>query len=552
MRIIKLVSTTVLGLMLSISLLANQKTPGIDMLRLGEYDLAKQFFIEELSQDKAKALYYLGEVEWEQGNLTGAKAKYSEALSANPESFYAQIGVAKADLKGANAKDAKKSIENIYKKNKKDIPLVIEAAKAFYDNDMVEDGDKALGEARKTDNKSPLIYILLGDRELKKGDAGAAAGQYDQAINFDNANVLALIKAGKVYENINKDLATKLLKQASDVDPNNRLVNRYLAKIYSQSGRYPQAIKIYADYFVNGTYNLEDVRYFSNALYFSKNFTEAKDILKLGLEKEKDNFVFNRLMMYTENELGNKEEGVKVADYFFTLRADQEDGYLDKDYKAYGELLAANGRTEEAHAAFEKAVEKNPDNVDLYRDLASSMSKEKDYTGAADFQTKYINVIEDKAGVSEYYQLGRYYQLAANATLRDTLPEAVDKRKELVGKSDAAFAKLVEISPESYQGYYMQAQVNAILDVDTEMKEGLAKPYYEKMLQVITEAGELDKRTKEAATAYEYLAFYYYYQYADNTANTEMKTKAIENCDLLLAINPDKENIKGLKEALLD
>ena len=244
MKIIKLIGFSLLSFLLSTSLFANEKNHGIDMLRLGEYDLAKQFFTKNLGQDKAKALYYIGEAEWEQGRKAEAAAKYNEAFSADAESLYGQLGVAKSNLK-TDPKEAKKALENIYKKNKKDVALVLEVAKAFYDNDMEEDGDKAVSEARKSNSKSPLIYILLGDRELKKGKAGDAAMQYDQAINFDGNSVLALIKGGKVYESINPTIAIDQFKKAMEIDPSNKLVNRYLAKVYSSSGRHPQAIAIY-------------------------------------------------------------------------------------------------------------------------------------------------------------------------------------------------------------------------------------------------------------------------------------------------------------------
>ena len=545
MKIIKVIGTMVLGLVLSAYLSAAEKNQGIDMLRLGEYDLAKQFFTEALGQDKAKALYYLGEVEWEQGNMPEAAAKYNEALNADPESFYAQVGVAKVDLK-QNPKEAKKALENIYKKNKKDVQLILEVAKAFYDNEMNEDADKAVSEARKADNKSPLIYILLGDRALKAGKAGDAAMQYDQAINFDNTNVLALIKAGKVYENINSNVASELLKKASEVDPSNRLVNRYLAKVYSQNGRYAQATKIYADYFMEGSYNLEDIRYFSNALYFNKNYSEAREILNLGLEKDKDNFVFNRLLMYVEYELKDLDKGLEVAKHFFTLRADQDNGYLDKDYVTYGKLLAESGNIDEAVMAFTKAVELNPDNIELYKELASTMSADKLYEPAADFQNRYIQAKGGAADATEYYQLGRFYQSAA-AAIKDTIPEALDKRIGLFKKADMAFEVLTEKRPDNYLGYYMRAGVNSMLD--PQLKEGLAKPFYEKALELIEAAGEMEQRQNIVLTVYEYLAVYYFYDFAD-TNSKESKQTAKEYCEKYLNLNPDKESMKSMLENL--
>lgn len=545
MKVIKLLGITLLGLVLSTAIQAQNSNTGIELLRLGEYDLAKQYFTENPGSDKAKSLYYQGEVAWEQENLAEAKKQYAKALESDPTSPYAIIGTAKAELK--TNKDAKKEIENAYKKNKKDIAIVVEAAKAFYDNGMKEEGDKAIEEARKSDLKSPLIYILLGDIELKNGKPGDAAMQYDQAINFDNNNVLALIKAGKVYENINKDVASKNLKRALDVDPTNRVVNRYLAKIYSQSGRYGEAIKIYDNYFKDGNYNLEDIRYYSNALYFNKDYNKAKEILQLGLGKDNDDFVFNRLMMYTQNELKDYQGGLKTGEHLFTLRSNQDEGgYLDKDYVTYGSLLAANGMTEEAMVAYTKAIELNPKNAELYKDLAATMAQEKLNEGAAQFQEQYIQAIGDEATATDYYQLGRYLQSAGTA-IKDTIPEAITRRTDLLNKASEAFGILIEKRPDNYLGYFMQAGVKSTLD--PQLTEGLAKPLYEKTIELITADNELDQRKNIVATAYEYLAVYYYYQFLD-TKSPDAKAKAKEYCDLALAINPNKDSIIKLSEAI--
>lgn len=547
MKVIKLVGITLLGLVLSVSLVA-QSNNGIDMLRLGEYELAKQFFNESAGQDKAKSLYYLGEIAWEEGNLSEAKTKYAEALSADPESWYAQLGVAKADLKN-DPKEAKKALENIYKKNKKDVALIVEVAKAFFDNGMTEDADKAIAEARKANVKSPLIYILLGDVEMQKGKTGEAAKQYDQAINFDKQNVLALIKAGKVYENINANVASDYLRRASEVDPGNRLVNRTLAKIYSTNGYHARAIKLYSDYFMQDSFNLDDIRNFAISLYFNQNYREARDILNLGIEKDKDNFVFNRLLMYVYKELGETDNGLNTANHFFALRANQEEGgYLAKDYLTYGHLLTAAGDTDKALVAFDKAVEMDPENANLYKELASSLYDEKKYEIAAGFYKKFIDTVGDEAAASsDYMQMGRSYQQAGNVLMRDSSEVEVNKGKELLGLADKAYEKVVEKTPDSYLGYYMRGGVNAVLD--PEFDGSMAKEQYEKSLNVINAAGEMDKRQSTIQVIYEYLTYYYYFNY-EKTKNADLKDLATDYANKTLELNPDKEQVKQVLEAM--
>lgn len=540
---IKTLISTVIALAVSVSILA-QSNPGINLLKLGEFELAKQYFTKQASQSPAESNYYLGEIAWENGNMADAKKHYDAALAADAESLLAQIGVAKADLK-TNEKEAKKVIENIYKKNKKDVPVVLEAAKAFYDNGLVEDGDKAVAEAKKSDRSNALIYILEGDRQMKAGKTGDAAMQYDQAIHFDGNNVLALIKGGKVYETINPSIAIEQFKKAMEIDPSNTLVNRYLAKVYSSSGRYVQAIDVYKEYFMKNNFNLEDIRYFATALYFNKNYAEAKEVLEQGIEREPKNFVFNRLMMYSQNELKDYVDGLATAEVFFDLRAKTDSGYIDKDYVAYGELLSENGKTEEALVAYKKAIELNPDNVNLFRELASSMGANKMNEEAAEFMTHYIEAMGDGVEASDFYTLGRYYQSAGQALAKDSLPEIIEKRTELYKKADAAYETVTERLPENYLGYYMRGGVNALLD--PELKEGLSKPHYEKMLEVIIANDEVEQRKNIVLTGYQYLAVYHFYKF-DDTKSAESKAKAVEYCEKYCELNPNNETINMILE----
>lgn len=543
---IKTLISTFLALAVSVSILA-QSNPGVTLMKLGELELAKQHFTKQMNNNPAEAQYYLGEVAWENGNVEEAKKHYAAAAAADAESLLGQIGVAKSELK-VNDKEAKKTLENIYKKNKKDIVVVLEVAKAFYDNGMVAEGDKAVEEAKKSDKSNPLIYILEGDRLLKAGKTGDAAMQYDQAIHFDGNNVLALIKGGKVYETINPSIAIEQFKKAMEIDPSNTLVNRYLAKVYSSSGRHPQAIAIYNEYFLKGNYNLEDIRYFATSLYFNKNYANAQEILEQGLKRDDKNFVFNRLMMYSQKELKKYEEGLETATKFFDLRAATDSGYIDLDYVNYGELLSKNGKIDEALVAYKKAIELNPDNVNLFKDLASSMASNKLNAEAAEYMNHYIEAVGEDVDASDYYTLGRYYQSAGQTLQQDSLPEAQAQSVEMYKKADAAFEVVTERLPDNYLGYFMRGGANALLDPD--MKQGLARPYYEKTIEIIKANDEVEQRKNIILTAFQYLAILNYYSYADKNSDAEAKAKAIEYCEKYCELNPNNENINAILEDL--
>ena len=72
-------------------------------------------------------------------------------------------------------------------------------------------------------------------------------------------------------------------------------------------------------------------------------------------------------------------------------------------------------------------------------------------------------------------------------------------------EADSALAKVNRMSPDFVPAYLFRARIYSNLDPDT--KEGLAKPYYDKLV----EKASVDsvKYSKEILEAYNYLGYYY-------------------------------------------
>lgn len=121
-------------------------------------------------------------------------------------------------------------------------------------------------------------------------------------------------------------------------------------------------------------------------------------------------------------------------------------------------------------------------------------------------------------------------------------------RMENYKKADSAFMKVTELSPEYIQGYIYRAQANFKLDEGN--KQGLAKPYYEKVIQL----GEVDKakNSKYLIEAYRYMGDYAYTVQKDLPASKSYFNKILELApddqqalDVLRALNnPGAKNKK--------
>lgn len=524
--------------------LSAQSKEGLTLFRLGELDLAKKYFQEDLNTYPAEDNYFLGEIAYSQDNLAEAKSYYEKsAQSANP--VFGEIGLAKLNLK-SDPKEAKKVLEGIAKKNKKENAVLLQVAKAFFDNKMEADGEKVLDELMTAKNRDPYAFILKGEMLQEQGKIGDAAAQYDQAVMFDPNNIVGLIKSGLVYERINPNTALSNFKKALEIDPNNKTIMRFMAKTYTVNGRYPQAIALYKEYFASEKFNAEDTQNYARALYFNDNLKTAKEVLEKGLQVEPDNFVMNRLLMYTDDKLKDYAQGAEVANKFFALRDNKDGGYIAQDFITYGNILLKQDDKVKAMLQFVKATTLDPDNAKIYKDLAAELSSSKLYIEAVETMNKYISLTKD-ATAEDYYQLGRYNLLGAQTLVKSEDPEAQSIRQQMLVNADDAFSKVIELSPNSYLGYQQKADVNSLLDPD--MKNDIAKNLYLKTLEIIKENGELEKRKNIVLNAYQFLAVYYYYQF-DDTNSAESKEKSLEYCNLYSELNPDNTSINAIKEQL--
>ncbi|WP_231496749.1 tetratricopeptide repeat protein [Prevotella sp. 10(H)] len=534
---------SLLSLMISISALA-QNNPGADYLSLGELKLAKEYFQK---QSSAEANYYLGEIAFQEGNMAEAKSYYEKGLAANPESAFSAIGLAKLQLK-SDPKGAEDQLKDIQKKNKKDVNVILAIAKAYLDNGMKEKAMERLQDARKADKKSPYIYIFEGDMLAKENKPGDAAMQYDQAINFDANSVLAYMKGAKVYEFINRKTATDMLKKAIEINPEYRIAYKDLAQISYRDGFYPEAIAAYKEYFKGGDYTIEDITYYASAEYFSKNYNEAKTLIQEGLGKDANSFVLNRLSLYTSNDLKDYPAAVSAGDKFFSIQRKDTVKYLKQDYLAYANSLSETGNKAKAIEQYKKVAEMDPANVDVYKEIATICANERMYPEAAEFYKKYIELGGEKIDAQDYYQLGLYYSNAGRTAKNDTINMTADQAKaksvEFFKLADGAFATVSERMPDSYLGYYQRARVN--FELDPESEAGLAKPHYEKTVEVILEKGDTDNN-RILIEAYSYLSYYYYLQF-DKSKKAEDKANVKMYAEKVLELDPENANGKALFE----
>lgn len=527
-----------LGILLGTPVFA-QGNLGADYLNTGELKVAKEIFEKQVSQSPAEANYYLGEIAYKEGNMAAAKSYYEKGLAASADYVLNNVGLGKILLK-TDQKAGESQFDIAKKKDKKDVKVLVAIAEAYYANDKKDKGDKVLEEARKVNKKSPMIYLLEGDQ---KKDPGAAAGMYAQAINFDPKCTVAYIKTAQVYETVNPTVAEESLIKAVELNPDYTLAYKMLGGIYSRGGQYKKAIDIYQKYFTQGAYDVQDLTRYAGALYFTKEYDKAKALINEGISKDPNNFVLNRLLMYSYLQSKDYANGLTAAEKFFSLDKGESE-YIVQDYMTYAELLSKNNLLSRALEQYDLAIKLDPSKATVYKDIAIACADGGQYPDAIKYYQQYIDNIDPEVLVAtDYFNLGRYSYIAGTRVDTAQADGATIAKNDLL-RADKSFATVSERIPDSYMGYFWRARANAALDPET--TQGLAKPYYEKVVEILVAKNDLGS---EIAEAYRYLSYYYYLQWA-NSSNDSDKEQVRYYSQKLLEIDPTNSAATQLMEAI--
>jgi len=156
--------------------------------------------------------------------------------------------------------------------------------------------------------------------------------------------------------------------------------------------------------------------------------------------------------------------------------------------------------------------------LDLLTEVAVLYNKAKKYQAAGDTYKQKIQLSNGSA--NDYYKMGRAYFDAKNWT-----------------EADSAFAKVNRMSIDFEPAYLWRARVYSNLDPDT--KEGIAKPFYEKLV----EKASIDsvKYNKDILEAYNYLGYYYLVN--------KMYCESLGYWDKIAVLDPTNENaISAMKD----
>ncbi|HIZ32485.1 MAG TPA: hypothetical protein H9814_02900 [Candidatus Bacteroides merdigallinarum] len=469
---------------------------------------------------------------------------FAGMVSAQTESDW-KAGVSQVkEMIKSNPEGAWDLTEDLMKgKNKKNVDLILALAQVYLDADKTEEIDELLAKAKKADKKDPRIFLMEGDIALAKKDVGLACSSYEQAILFDPNCYEAYLKYARAYKSASPSMAIQKLTDLKNLAgvPQDILLqaDKAMAEVHYSNNKFADAAKAYENFIHTDVATESDILSYAFALFMSHDFEASYEIASKGLQKNAESTGFNRLAMYNLIDLKRYDEAKAIADVFFNQLKDVN--YSGLDYRYYGALLNATQDYAGAITQFEKAYELDTTAVELLQQISEAYNNNGNYDKGIETYKRYCDALpaEEKTAENIFTLAGMYYDQGT-----DTVNVALEQRQIALQEADTLYAQVCELAPDSYTGYFYRGHTRSAMDPET--TQGLAKPYYEKVVELVLAKND-PRYNRVLITCYSYLGYYFMLQ-----AKPEDYAISKEYWNKILTIDPNnalaKTALKGIED----
>ena len=533
-----------LGILASLLLMGNllfaqSIDEGKKFLNYERFESAQKVFQEVLKSDpnNEQAAYWMGQTYLQNSeniDTTAAKDLYQKGLQANPNAPLLMVGVGEIELMEGKTNEAKNHFEaaiNLTKKKNRD-EVLLAVGRANIDakaGDAVYAVEK-LKEAADRNSKSAEIQIALGDAYRKLIDGANATIAYQNALAIDPNNARASFMIGRIYETQGYGQEPIYMRYYMDAIRHNDqfapvyywLYSYYYQRDVNKAREYLNKYVAVADQDSKNCYAE------ASLLYVSKLYDEAISkadacITTAGQEKPFPNLY--GLKAYAYDKKGDSANAKKYFEEFFAKVNPDKIG--PGDYATYAKvLLKFPGNEALATSYVEKALalDSVPEKrIGYVKDIAKNYFDQKDYANAGKWYGKVLDV-DTAYGKVDLYYAGYSDYLGGNYK-----------------SADSVFNLYQQKYPEDTYGWFLGAHAKEGMDSTGEL--GLAKPDYEKIIQIADTAKDLSKIKDHLITAYRYMVAYHY-----NVQHN--KDSAIVFNNKILEIAPTDATALKTKEAL--
>jgi len=495
---------------------------------------------------KDENYFYLGWVYLKQDEPDSAKLWFNQGIAVNPKSSLNYVGL------GAVAhldKDAAGTISNFTQAlsfaPKKDSKPYLYIGKSYLltaSGGSVSPADAqasidVLTKGATINPKDDEILVARGDAEASQLKNNDAYSDYTGALAINPKSAIADVQLGVILKLANNyDDAEGDFKAALAIDPNFGPAYREWAETDARWAKNEpktalekdnNAIDEYKKYLSLTDMSLQSQMHYADFLITAGKYQELEDLTKQLSASAATNLRVYRYLAYAAYENKDYTAGLTAMNTWLS-KADPK-RIIPRDYLYLGRLQIATGNDSLGVQALRKAYDMDSTQADVFSEIAKSDYKHGKYADAADAYKTYI-AKSNKATLNDYLvEALSYYKDFTSQYYSKATPKPTPDTS-LLTKADTAFSYVQHkaSSPVAIVALY-QAREQDFKEPDRNNIKGLAKPYYEQYIALLTAKGIKDSDKQFLAEAYDYLGRYYELVAKDDVKAAAAYSSALAN-----------------------
>ncbi len=469
---------------------------GIKQLENENFTAALVTFNKLASSDPKNPIYhyYIGEVYYNLDKKAEARKAYDKGLSISSKCDQCHIGLGRLDLEEGKAEAAKKHFDTALKGNAKNhqIQSLVGAAYIYTTKPNAEAALKYLGLARDLNPKQSKYWIYLGDAYQAKGDLGNAMTSYETAIEKDVNDPEIYVKMARIWAaGQQADLAIQKLENAIKLKTDYALAYKDLYELYIRSRKFEKVVPVLEKYVALSGSDIDaKVRLVKFLCFSAKDYTRAIEEGNKVIASNPNEYTIHRWLAWSYFETADAKNSLRES--YLLFDAIKKDSIERKSYPSdveYAAKAAAKlNLMDTAEQFYTQLMVLQPERkIEISGLLAKAFYDAKKYDRAEQWY-----LVKSKLAplsVSELVYLG-----------------LTQKNQSKLQKADSTYALVLSMSPKYDFGWLTRAQINMLMDTSSTQKQYLAKPYFEKYIEIAS--ADPVKNKLKLIDAYTYLAVY--------------------------------------------
>ncbi|MBR1889339.1 MAG: hypothetical protein IJ816_01775 [Alloprevotella sp.] len=387
------------------------------------------------------------------------------AMNADVKALADQI----IDVQFSDPEKGNKLYQTLSRKIKKNNEQLIAVGDYFLDKKIISLANFCARQVYQNDATYIPGLFFGAEVAFARRDYGTAGQKYEEILNIQPENTLAMELNAFVYKNVNPHVSIEMYNKIKELNPSNYNVDKELADVYYNMNEFEDAAKFYEQYFNNvpkGKENEGAAENFVSSLHMNHNIEALSANAKKFSALFPKSPVFKRMIFFADVENYDVEAAEQSAAYLNDASyVDTVFTYLDYEYAAQ---YASDMKNDAALAAeyMEKAIKKDPAKIEGLSKLANYKRNNGQHDEAIATFKSYIEKKGKEAAMADTFKLALFNLYASQAA-----GVSAEKKAEYVKEGDQLFQLVEAAQPDNYQPTYYRAVINTTDDFSEEVRQ---------------------------------------------------------------------------------